>query len=418
MRTIYLWRGHHGPEFQRLFAKSWDRGDLLIACPPTDLEPTFVQGLPEGLIECVGDWSSDFAATLPERRGEAPVYPDTPILGVFTTGTTRATQKLVLYSRRNVMASQDSIFGLFDAARVDTIFCYPQPYHVFGLLLGHALARLKGLTIVCPEGPYGRHAHDQWLGVESGSLLTLATPSHLLDLAAHLRHLGKTPRPTYSCILGGAKVDATSWRLARDVARIEAPSIGYGCTEASPGITHLPPGVEPLVDGDIGWPLAHVAIDFGDAGDTGGYTIHGPGVCLATVEDGQVRFALSHTVRDELQMLEDGRLAFAHRTDMVLNRGGEKFPLERIEAVLKTKLGVDAICVAVPDARLGSELGIIASAPVDLSTEALFETLSAVFKRRFNPAHMRRVARLPLNPSAKPDRKAAANLLLAAEVQG
>lgn len=403
MRTIFLWRGHHGAEFQRLFDGAWDAGDLLIACPPTELESSFVQALPEGRIELVGDWQG---WELPERNGAAPRYPEDPILGVFTTGTTRSNQKLVLYSRKNIEASQNAIFALYDADRIDTIFCYPQPYHVFGLLLGYALARLKGLRLVCPEGAYSRAAHTQWLAQESDALLTLATPSHVLDLCSQMESLGVTPRPTYSCILGGAKVDAGAWHRARDVARIEAPSIGYGCTEASPGITHLPPGVEPLVDGDIGWPLAHLAFEFATNGE--GYTIRGDSVCLAMIEGGQVAFPSSHTVRDQLQILEDGRMAFVHRTDMVLNRGGEKFPLERIEAVLKKRLGIDAICVAVPDARLGSELGIVACAPTDLPTAALFETLADVFKRRFNPAHLRRVPELPLNPSAKPDRKVAA----------
>jgi 3-phosphoshikimate 1-carboxyvinyltransferase len=280
---------------------------------------------------------------------------------------------------------------------------------VFGLLLGFALARLHDLSIVFADGPYGRHSHALWLEQSTHSLLTLATPSHMRDLCAHLAQTGATPRPTYSCILGGAKVDRADWRLAQDVARIEYPSIGYGCTEASPGICHLPPGVEPLVDGDVGWPLRQARL--APAGEAG-FRLTGGSVCLATIEDGVVQFPEAHLVRDALDPLDDsGRLAYRARVDMVLNRGGEKFPLEQIESLLKARHGLDSICVAVPDARLGSELGIVARVRAGVAPTAIFATLSEAFQRPFNPGHLRFVEELPLNPSAKPDRRAAAALL-------
>lgn len=385
MRTVHVYRGYHGQGFERLFDACWERGELLIVCPPTELDPSWRPAL--------------------ERAGE---FPEEPVLGVFTTGTTRSTQKLVLYSRANIAASQDAILALFDTGRIEAVFCYPQPYHVFGLLLGYVLARRHGFRRLCPEGPYDRNAHRRWLEAASPSLMTLATPSHMHDLCAWLEQTGTKPPPSYSCILGGAKVSRETWLRARDVARIEQPSIGYGCTEASPGICHLPPGIEPLGDGDVGWPLRDVTLG---ACPTG-FLMRGPSVCLATIEDGVVSFSRELLVRDELAALGDGRLAFTGRTDMVLNRGGEKFALESIEALLKARHGIDAICTALPDPRLGAELGIVARAGREVCADAIFSTLTTAYGRRFNRAHLRIVAELPQDLNAKPDRKRARQLLL------
>lgn len=406
MDVIRLWRGTHGEGFRDAFAESIAKGDLLIACPPAPLDPGFLPLLPAGRIHQVGEWTE----RLERPDGETPEYPERPVLGVFTTGTTNASQKLVLYSRRNVEASRAAILSLYDEARIDRIFCYPQPYHVFGLLLGYALAHSRELPLVSAKGPYGRHAHDQWLASAGRGTLTLATPSHLSDLCSYLTRRGICPPSTYSVILGGAKVGVDVWRKARDVARIQSPSIGYGCTEASPGITHLGPGVEPVTDGDVGFPLPGVGMRFAADGES--FRIEGPNVCLATIDAGKLTFPRSHEVRDALVPLGGGRFAFAGRKDMVLNRGGEKFPLERIEAVLKTRHGAETICVALPDARLGEELGIVLRKGASTSAE-IFGTLSEVFQRRFDPTRLAVVEDLPLNANAKPDRRAAVALFSA-----
>jgi acyl-CoA synthetase (AMP-forming)/AMP-acid ligase II len=383
VREPVVWRGHHGDEFRALFERCWDEGTLLIACPPAAVDEA-----------CLALARETLAA------------PEAPVLGVFTTGTTRATPRLVLYSRRNLEASQGSIFALFDASQVDTIFCYPQPYHVFGLLLGYALSKLRSLELVTGHGPYGKSHHERWLAVDSGRTLTLATPTHIVDLCVYLSEQRARPRPTYSAILGGARVDRHVWRLARDRAEITAPSVGYGCTEASPGICHLPPGVEPAVDGDVGWPLAHAALTFPEGGC---FVLTGPGVAMATIEAGRLTYPSEHCGGDELVRHTGGRLAFGGRRDLILNRGGEKFQLEAIETVLRERHGLEAICVEVPDHRLGGELGIVARAGA--SRGPVYETLAEVFGRRFDPTRYCDVQALPLDANAKPDRRAAAALL-------
>lgn len=346
-------------------------------------------------------------AGIPESALSA--LPETPVLGVFTTGTSGGTRKLVLFSRGNITQSQTAIMDLFDANRVDEIYCYPQPYHVFGLALGFGLAALRGIKIVTSSGPYGRAAHAAWYERRTARLLTLATPAQMIDLCATIEALQWQPRPTYSCILGGAAVARVVWERACAVARIAEPSIGYGCTEASPGVMHLPPGVLPVDDGEVGWPLPHMRLAF----HREGYQISGPGVAMATVEKGVLTLTDGrHQVRDLLRRAPDGRYVFAHRTDMVLNRGGEKFPLEQIEALLRSRLGMDTICVSLPDARLGEELGILALAAPRLDPKVVQDTLAEAYQRAFDGAKMVAVTELPLDRNAKPDRASARHFLL------
>ena len=117
------------------------------------------------------------------------------------------------------------------------------------------------------------------------------------------------------------------------------------------------------------------------------------------------------TVRDRVEIQADGSMVFAARTDMMLNRGGEKFSLEHIESALKDHLGLSSICVALPDTRLGQELGLIITLRKGVDKPMVFQQLEQTFGRRFDPARCEVVDALPMNDNAKPDRKAALNLL-------
>ncbi|TWW11506.1 hypothetical protein E3A20_04790 [Planctomyces bekefii] len=215
------------------------------------------------------------------------------------------------------------------------------------------------------------------------------------------------------------------WHKAQLLAQIEAPSIGYGCSEASPGIAHLPPGIAPIRAGDIGRLLPSVKLSLDPEG---GYRFSGPNLCLATIDGLKVEYPTSHYVADHIHRDADGHLFFQGRTDIVLNRGGEKYPLDRMEILVKERVGLDVICVDVPDDRLGSELGIVVKDipenrrqnPLETSAQdqqwpdlaSLFALLKAEFGRSFETAHIRRSAKLPVNAQGKPDRQEARSLFV------
>lgn len=412
---ISVWRGLHSAALLDLVQNSWEKEELLILCPPGLQDFRFVDLLPEGSLHAVGDWS-DAQTSLPARTAgiKAPQYPDRPVLGVFTSGTVSGIPRLVLYSRRNLLSSLTGIRSFFDPTRVKTLFCYPQPFHTFGLVLGYVHAAVHGLKLVTGEGRYSRSFHQRRLELREMDVLTLGTPTHFHDLISYVKAEGAALAPSYSCILGGAKVSVPLWYSVRDTLHIEAPSIGYGATEACPGVSHQPPGFAPKEEGEIGHPIPGVYLRF--LSDKG-LEFTGPNVCLAILQGDHIEFPEKILLHDQIRYRADGILIYEGRTDLMLNRGGHKFSLEKIEDLLRTKGGVESVCVPVPDERLGEELGILIRAQegIEISDRQQKERLYALLKselgQAFGQNHFARIDSLPLNGSAKVDRKRVALVL-------
>lgn len=399
---IVLWRGHHSPALRELTAWALEGKLLVIPCPPELRDFSFVNQLPEGRVECQGDWEG---LEVPPRSGSAE-YPSPPCLGVFTSATTEAA-KLVLYTRENVESCAHAIFSLFDRRRIASVFCYPQPYHTFGLTLGYAAAHFFGWDLHLPEGRYSRPHHEEWLAACGPGTLTLGTPTHFHDLADFVRNTKAKPRASYSAIVGGARVAREQWLILRDLLQVEAPSIGYGATEASPGVSHLAPGVEPREDGEVGLPLSHlrVAVD-----PLTGVTFEGPSVCSAIVENGAVEFPRSFTLPDLLRVRADGTWVYEGRAKFTLNRGGKKILLEAVEKEILAQFGIEALGFSVPCARLGEELGLLLKTSAEdlrFRREEFVAHLRARYGMNFSGEHLRAVGGFPLNANLKPDRRAA-----------
>jgi O-succinylbenzoic acid--CoA ligase len=116
-------------------------------------------------------------------------------------------------------------------------------------------------------------------------------------------------------------------------------------------------------------------------------------------------------VTADLGFLAGGALHVVGRADDVIVTGGAKVhPLE-IEAVLAATPGVRAALVfAVPDERWGHIVGAaIATAP-DFDLAAAAARWHAVLPPPARPRRIALAAALPLSPTGKPDRRAAARL--------
>ena len=340
-------------------------------------------------------------------------FPEPPVLGIFTSGTSAPAPRLVLYSRANLEASLSAILSVFDESRIDAIFGYPQPFHTFGLTLAYLHALVRGKKLIAPAGRYAASFHDAWWEASRAhpGLLTLGTPTHFQDLRRYARETrgGERPATTYSAIVGGAPCTRALWNALRSELGIAEPSIGYGCTEAAPGLTHLPPGVEPEFDGEVGNVLPEVLLALKPGT---GLTFDGPNRCLAILSadsnGAHVEFPKEVHVKDHLEWTRDGRLRFLGRYDLQMNRGGVKFSLERIEAFVRTYSGQEVLAIAVPDERLGEDLGLLVQGPLSSGWKsALATALHAEFGAHFNAERFRTIPNLPLNASAKLDRHAA-----------
>ncbi|MGE4133651.1 MAG: AMP-binding protein [Bdellovibrionales bacterium] len=369
----------HRPNMSEQIASAWDEERLLVICPPQlkdhSFEKTFSQNI---------NW------------------PAKPVLGVFTSGTLSARPRLALYSRENILSALQAIYALYDRSRIDTVYCYPQPFHTFGLTLGYVASHLFGWRLIAPIGKYSRQAHHRRLEIESEKVLTLGTPTHFYDLIRFCQEERVRPRPTYSAIIGGASVSPRLWLEVQRELSIESPSVGYGCTEASPGIAHLAPGIVPTQEGEIGRPLASLSSQV----TSSGVRISGPSLCLALVEGGKVEFPKRLTIRDQVHIDHRGSWYFLGRLDLTLNRGGVKYSLESIERDLTDVLRSTIVATALRDDRLGEELGLVVleDSRNQVSPETVRRVLIDRWGFRIPPEHVRLVRDLPLNECGKLDR--------------
>jgi hypothetical protein len=397
-----LWRGFHHPELPELIAYAWEFEELLILCPPVLPNHYWIESLPAESIEFRGDWREEDQKVLKEIHAQpkktSPSFPEKPVFGVFTSGTLNRNPRLVLYSKANIQTSIDGVLSFFDRERIQSVFSYAQPFHTFGLVLGYVMSFLKGFALHAPTGRYGRTMHEAWFEQTGTGCLTLGTPTHFYDLVEWTRAQNKTPAASYSCIIGGAPVPKALWEKTQSILKIEAPSIGYGCTEASPGLTHLAPGLKPDVDAEIGHPLPATSFELREDG----VRFEGTQLCMALLQEGDWIFPKALTVPDELALLSNGRYVFKNRLGLVLNRGGAKYSLEHIENTLQAELGAEVIAVALPDARLGEDLGLLVEAGAN------FSRIQTWLKTRFSlplpPTHFKTLDALPLNLSGKKDR--------------
>ena len=376
-----------------LLKTSWAKEDLLILCSPQLSDFSFVDQIKEEVLK---------------------TFPARPVLGVFTTGTVSGKPRLVLYSKKNVEASLASVFSLFDDQKIEEVFCYPQPFHTFGLTLGYLYAILKNKKLTFVEGPYTQASHVARAEIQHEKVLTLGTPAHFFDLVSQVDAGKLTLKPSYSAILGGAKVSTALWHAIQTKLKIASPSIGYGASEACPGVTHLPPGMAPLEEGEIGFPLPNVEVVLKT--DVG-LEFSGDNLCVAILENGELSFPKKVLLTDLIEKRDDGRLVYAGRTSQIINRGGTKYSTEALEALLFQKLNYRAACFPVQDSRLGEEVGIFLESEsedtVALATlqDACKKVLALEFGHQFTVPVFRLMQKLPFNDNGKLDRKALKELV-------
>lgn len=328
--------------------------------------------------------------------------PKDMILGLFTSGTSTGKPRLVFYSKKNILSSLIPIRKLFDTSRIDHIFCYPQPTHVFGLVLGYIQSIVYEIPITFFSGGYSQKAHQLWNETLTSGTLTLGTPVHFFDLIRYNQERQIKPAKSYSSIVGGALTTVKLWNDMQTILNIESPSIGYGASEASPGISHLPPGVEPKFNGDVGYVLDGVNISHLTSD---GFEFTGDNLCLGVIENNSYQSSKSILIRDHVVQQE--RFCIFGRSDLVINRGGLKYNPEILETALMSE-GIKCLFLPVYDERLGQEIAILVedSRSEDFVKKQIIELLVKQFQLKIKEQNIVFGA-IPLNNNLKINRKEA-----------
>lgn len=346
------------PGFVQALVAAWWEG-LTVAPAPPEAD---VAALAAHLDACVtvgsvarrdaGHWTTD-AAGLPEVSA-APVRPTTQAatpdarLLLRTSGTTGEPRWIAL-SDANLGAVLDSHRAAWPEAGARMVSVLPW-HHAFGLVLDLLPALLAGAEI-----------HRDAAAVRDPQRLTElleeAGASHLSAVPLTVRRVGATPRGRAALqrlvggVVGGAALDAED----ADLLAGTRMRVGYGQTEAAPGICLGEPGdVRP---GYLGRPVGCITRVETD----GVLAFSGPNASIGTwAQDGLRRHAPDRWVRtgDLVRAAQDG-YTFLGRADARFKLANGRFVVGTTVAdQLRTRLsGVEDVLVYDAGGAIGVVLG-------------------------------------------------------------
>lgn len=419
-RKIFLYRGYHSQELFEILKSSWKHNDFVLLIPLQIKDFSFLQIIQAigTEINFVGQWPADVKASAASilslehhERPQDQAVLEQAVVGVFTSGTTSGRTRLVFYSKENILSSLQSIRELFAVDHIKNIFVYPQPTHCFGLILGYFQSIIYNHKLNFSEGAYSKKAHREWLEKVDQNTITLGAPVHFSDLLQFCQDHSEKIKPSYSAIVGGAPVTQSLWLQMQNGLKIEKPSVGYGGTEASPGLTHLPPGMVPQTDGDIGYRLKGVSLKLNEKQ----IMFSGPNACLAIYDNFLVKTEFDLVLPDVLQesIEADGkqRLHFIGRSDLLVNRGGQKISLEKIENRIASYFECRCVAISFYDARLDQDIAVLVEAEHSPNTEAIQSFLESECALKIPSTHIV-FTKIPLNANNKYDRKECLKILL------
>ena len=329
---------------------------------------------------------------------EAADLPAGAAVILFTSGSTGAARGVVLSRAALVAAANASAHHL--GWRDDDRW-----------LLALSLAHAGGLSIVirCLAGrrPIALcdHDFDRELVARRLARCTLASlvPTQLAALLDD--PAWRPPAGLRAVLLGGAA--APPALLARAADRSVPFLTTYGMTEALGQLATAPldragDPRAPLV------PLDGVALEAGTAVAPAPIVVRGP--MLATRYLDGAPIAPAFTTAD-LGSLDGGVLQVAGRSDDVIITGGENVHPQAIEAVLAATPDVHAACAfGVRDERWGQVVAAALVVGPAFDAGAAAARWHAALPAHARPRRLARCAALPLLPSGKVDRRAAAAL--------
>lgn len=309
---------------------------------------------------------------------------------LHTSGST-GTPKPVQLTRAQMSASARATL---DALQIEpgmrALLCLPAHYVAGCMMLVRAMVGALTIEVVEPaSNPLAE-------GVESFDFTALV-PLQLESILDAGRESLRLLEGAHAVLIGGATV---SVRLEERVQALTAPLYHtYGMTET----------------------VSHVALRRMNGLERSEFFTPQRGVELGLDERGclRIRAPMSNNrwvqTNDVVELLGDGRFRWLGRIDNVINSGGIKVQVERVESALETLLEPffpddlpRYFVTGVEDERLGQKVAlVIEGAPLELEVEtALIEAMREVLGAYETPRVILHAAPFVLTPTGKIDRSA------------
>jgi fatty-acyl-CoA synthase len=346
----------------------------------------------------------------PSVTDQDPVDLDTPVLILYTSGTTGRPKGAVL-THGNITWNTVNQLAHVDVLSTDVALCVAPLFHVTGLGQVSMPTLLKGGTVVVvPKFDAG--AFLALIGRRRATSFS-AVPTMLQMMCEHPDWESADLSSLRYVIYGGSSITeqvAQAW-LSRGVVLQQ----GYGMTEAAPGVFMA------LSDGAISRPVSagvphfftDVELETADGERTSGpgqgeLLVRGPHVFAGywnrPEETAQVVADDWYRSGDILRIDDDGWAHVVDRVKDLIISGGENIYPAEVEAVITELADVTAAAVvAVPDARWG-EVGcayVVTRAGAELDEVALRAHLDQRLARYKIPRYIELCHELPRNATGK-----------------
>ncbi|HEX7824691.1 MAG TPA: AMP-binding protein [Mycobacterium sp.] len=340
--------------------------------PPREVDSILAEeNIAPRLKYVVGGKVSGWSA-VPDPKGDLgadtalppPAAADQPALILYTSGTTSAPKGAYLSSRA-LLAQLRNMSTVAELDNTTVVAAGTPVSHIGGIIAALLLPAFLGARSVIL--PAWRPAEAVEVIQRERVTVMIGATVFIQDLVARYA-AGNSPdhRLTrYMC--AGATIPASLIKAAKDVGVVATRHYGMTetagiCTGASP---HDPPPRRTNWDGKIlnGMELEAVDVD-GKAlpeGTEGELRIRGP-----QLFDGYTDLEITRTQVDadgwfypgDVGVIDHGWVRMTGRTKDIVNRGGEKFSTQDIEAALLNHVDLVAVAVtAVPDDRFGESVG-------------------------------------------------------------
>lgn len=292
-------------------------------------------------------------------------WPEDEALVLHTSGTT-ARPKIVPLSQANICASAHNIAATLDLGPDDVCLNIMPLFHIHGLMAAVLASVGAGGAVVCTQG-FDALRFFRWLDEERPSWFTAVPTMHQAILGRAERNADVIARARLRFLRSSsASLPGPVMQQLEQV--FGAPLVeSYGMTEAShqmcsnplagprkPGSVGRAAGPDVAVMDDDGALLAQ--------GEIGEVVIRGPNVTAgyeANPDANAKAFAEGwFRTGDQGAFDADGFLTLTGRLKELINRGGEKVSPLEVDGVLSGHPAVaQALCFAIPHAKLGEEVG-------------------------------------------------------------
>lgn len=369
----------------------------------------------------LGDDAEERTSTDGRTVDLEPAGSDVALL-LHTSGTT-SRPKLVPLTHNNVCASARNIVNSLALAPDDLCLNVMPLFHIHGLI-GAVLSSLSvGAGVVCTPG-FQASNFFEWTRDFKPTWYSAVPTMHQAILAR--------ARENAEAIQGNG------FRFIRSCSSALSPSVmaelektfrvpvveAYGMTEASHQMTINPLPPRQRKPGSVGVPtgvqigIMDVAGNLLPATNSGEVVVRGPSVTLgyeSNPEANQKSFVDRwFRTGDQGYLDSEGYLFLTGRMKELINRGGEKIsPREIDELLLSHPAVAQALAFAIPDEKLGEEIGAaVVLKPGGIVTELELREYLAGLTADFKvPRRIVFLEKLPTGPTGKPQRIGLASVL-------